>query len=164
MGKIFVNGESYSGSDVVANPTLEGGEPTLNSLEIDAIKYALGGGGGGGVEIKQILDNSAWASPNTYELTESVYNFDFIIFVGAYNFGGNKVTCSNILPTDYLKIGRDAMANWNYIQLQCWEHMTNFAMNNPSADGGNGDKIDYKKDSGTRGILRNVYGVKFTTT
>lgn len=47
MGKIMVNGENYSGSEIVANPTLEGGEPTLNSLEIDGDKYALGGGGGG---------------------------------------------------------------------------------------------------------------------
>lgn len=166
MGKIMVNGENYSGSEVVANPTLAGTEPSLTGLEVDGTKYAVSGGGGGGgsIEIKQILDNSAWASPTTYELTESVYNFDFIIFVCAYNFGGNQVTCSNILPSDYLTIRMDAMANWHYIQMQCWEHFTLFAMNNPSASGGAGDKIDYVSDSGTRGILRNIYGVKFSTT
>lgn len=165
MGRIMVNGENYSGSEVVANPTLAGTESNLTGLEVDGTKYAVsGGGGGGGVEIKQILDNSAWASPNTYELTESVYNFDFIIIVGAYNFGGNQVTCSNIFPSDYLTVRTDGMANWHYIQLQCWEHVTTFGMNNPSASGGAGDKIDYVSDSGSRCIIRNVYGVKFSTT
>lgn len=165
MGSIMINNEMF-GCDVVANPTILPGETEtpLTGMQINGAKYSVEGGGGGGIEIKQILDNSAWASPNTYELSESVYDFDFIILVGAYNFGGNQVTCSNIIPSDYLTIRQDGMANWHYIQLQCWEHMTYFGMNNPSASGGTGDKIDYVSDTGSRAVIRNVYGVKFSTT
>lgn len=49
MGKIMVNGESYSGSEVVANPTLAGTEANLIGIEVDGTKYAVSGGGGGSV-------------------------------------------------------------------------------------------------------------------
>lgn len=49
MGKIMVNGENYSGSEITANPTMSGGETVLNGIEIDGTKYAVGGGAGGGV-------------------------------------------------------------------------------------------------------------------
>ena len=40
-------GGSGGGSTVVANPTLSGDEATLNGLEVDGVKYAVGGGSGG---------------------------------------------------------------------------------------------------------------------
>lgn len=46
MGRIMVNGENYSGSEVVANPTLSGTETNLTGLEVDGTKYAVTGGGG----------------------------------------------------------------------------------------------------------------------
>ena len=121
------------------------------------------GGGGGGIEIKEIYNNTT-GEITQYQLTESVYNFDFIIFVGLWNLGGNQITATNITPSSFLTIRTDAMANWNYIQLHCVENWTLFAMNNPSSSGGVGDKIDYIRDNGSRGILTKVYGVKLSTT
>lgn len=59
MGKIMVNGENYSGSEVVANPTLEGGEATLNSIQIDSIKYVVDGGGSSENKIPYLKSSGA---------------------------------------------------------------------------------------------------------
>lgn len=58
MGRIMVNGENYSGSEVVANPTLAGTEPSLTGLEVDGTKYAVSGGGGGGSQKIPYLKSS----------------------------------------------------------------------------------------------------------
>ncbi len=160
----MVNGENYSGSEVVANPTLEGGEATLNSLEIDAIKYALGGGGGGGVSISNIFTNPNLTSYSTYELLDSVDNYDLIMIECYFGVSGNYVTTSNIFNVDYLKYRNEGTGSiTHYIQLQCWEGFTLFLMNNPSSQGGAGDKIDYISDGGVRGIIKNIYGIKYNT-
>lgn len=159
MGKIMVNGENYSGTEVVANPTLEGGEATLNSLEIDAVKYALGGGGGGSLEIKKIFDNVSGTSYTTYQLTESVYNFDFIIIIGQVLLGSNLVNSYGIFTSEFLKQKIKNGINY-YMQVACQEQVTNYQMNNPQNEGGDGDKIDYASDSGVRTTIMQIYGIK----
>lgn len=94
MGRIMVNGENYSGSEVVANPTLEGGEPTLNSLEIDGDKFALGGGGGSSGSIVKIYDSGSdtqGAPLNqtiTYINNVDISNYDLIYAVYSSDRGG----------------------------------------------------------------------------
>lgn len=84
MGKIMVNGENYTGSEVVANPTLAGTEPNLTGLEVDGTKYAVSGGGGGGSwtdvtgtltagQTSVILSDSAITTTSTLDFYTDVF-------------------------------------------------------------------------------------------
>lgn len=156
----MINNEMF-GCDVVANPTLLPGESEtpLTGMQINGAKYSVEGGGGGSLEIKKIFDNVSGTSYTTYQLTESVYNFDFIIIIGQVLLGSNLVNSYGIFTSEFLKQKLKDGINY-YMQVACQEQVTNYQMNNPQNEGGNGDKIDYASDSGVRTTIMQIYGIK----
>jgi hypothetical protein len=68
-------------TEVIANPTLDGSETALSGLQIDGVKYAMGGGG----SLNWVLKESVYCTNNTTSNTTGNYK--------------DKVVC--ITTTDY---------------------------------------------------------------
>ena len=91
----MVNGENYSGSEVVANPTLAGTEANLTGIEVDGTKYAVSGGGGSSGSIIKIYDSGSdtqGAPLNqtiTYINNVDISNYDLIYAVYSSDRGGS---------------------------------------------------------------------------
>ncbi len=95
MGRIMVNGENFSGSEVVANPTLAGTETNLTGLEVDGTKYAVSGGGGGGSGLTDTVLFTGTTRQTTINLSDSLLNYKYIQGQGyfTYNNLNYYLTC-----------------------------------------------------------------------
>ena len=112
---------------------------TLSSLEIDGTKYSIGGSS---ITIDSLYSADAWATPIT--LTESIFDYDFIIITG-YASSGTGYMVSNIYKTSDLSLNKN-IGYSDDIAFNWWK----ITANDTLTDGGH---------SGTY-YLKAVYGIK----
>lgn len=114
MGKIMVNGENYSGSEVVANPTLAGTEPNLTGLEVDGTKYAVSGGGGGSQKIPYLKSSGTQYIDTGVKPSEKISIMaEFFLDIDQQNrtdgwqtiFGGNDGNITNSIVFSFNQSG-----------------------------------------------------------
>ena len=105
MGRIMVNGENFSGSEVVANPTLAGTETNLTGLEVDGTKYAVSGGGGG-FNKTVLWDSGSYSSGaiigQTYNLSDNLSNYDICYIVYASMIDRQDPQYANTIYTSFI--------------------------------------------------------------
>ena len=111
MGKFMMNGIPYGGGDIEANPSGTATD-TLTKLGIEGTVYEIQGGGGGGSSAKAYTEvvlwsgtatTSAWATPATLNLNDSVHNYDMLMV----QFSNNSTSRAYVqilvseIPSDY---------------------------------------------------------------
>ena len=98
------------GSTVSANPTLAGTEDSLNGIEIDGTKYAVGGGSGGGVLVVHVDENDT-LDKTWQEIKDASLNG--VVILIDENAPGYLASCSYVPvstpPTWMVKFNRNGL-------------------------------------------------------
>lgn len=134
MGRIMVNGENFSGTEVTANPTMSGGETVLNGIEIDGTKYEIGGSGGGGIDYSTIEQDTGLKWVDGKAIYQKTFLFNNLTTGENYLELGNSSDFDVIIDFKFTCI-RDGKRYVNIGTTPVWGEATLSVFNFQNVDG-----------------------------